>query len=465
MISVSLIIFAFFINAFYQGDEWEKTYGGDGIDVGCSIQQTIDGYIIGGYTNSFSKDDDFDMWVLKIDSNGNEEWNATYGSNKDEECRCIRQTKNGYILVGSKRAEEESHIWVVKIDDNGNEEWNRTYGNWSMGRYIEATKDGGYIIVGWESQEIYRQSDVLLIKIDSEGNIEWSKIYEEEDYQDGIIVHETDDGYIIGGNTGFEHQKAMVIKVDRYGEIEWKRTYNGIFSSLEIVDDGYLIVGSIRKWNAWYCYTHSDIWVLKIDSMGNIEWEKSFGTFHHENGQYGEQASNGFIILGETYRVRSKSNFNIYGTWLIKIDEDSKEEWIRRIEGVSGMKVLFSHDAFILLGIRTYYNHSDACVIKMYEPALRIEAIKTSIGHIFIDARNIGSKELSNINWTIYLEGMVFCNRYMQGNISIPVNESVTIGSDTIIGIGPVSIVITIGNVAKILHFFLLGPIFLPYYL
>ena len=135
------------------GQGWTQTYGGSSSDVGSSVQQTNDGgYIITGFTESFGNGGG-DVWLIKTDSQGNEEWNQTFGGSCNDIGYSVEQTTDGgYIIVGT---------WLIKTDSEGNEEWINENIN---GNSVQQTTDGGYIITG------SYDGDVELIKTDSEGN-------------------------------------------------------------------------------------------------------------------------------------------------------------------------------------------------------------------------------------------------------------------------------------------------------
>jgi len=173
-------------------EEWNKLYGGAGNDWGRFVKQTFDGgYIITGFSESYSIGGYADAWLIKTDSAGNEIWSKTYGSTYEDFGRWVEQTaEGGYIITGSTDyyRMEKKDIWLVKTDALGNEEWNRTYGgsDYDEGYGLVKTNDGGYLIIGYTYSYGAGWSDIWLIKDSGNENPEFT-----EDNDENILSTNT----------------------------------------------------------------------------------------------------------------------------------------------------------------------------------------------------------------------------------------------------------------------------------
>ena len=155
---------------------WTNTFGGAGTERSHSVQQTADGgYILAGDTRSYGSGD-YDIWLVKTDSDGGSIWARTFGG-AEEDCGCsVRQTGDGgYIVAGYTESIGAGNfdVWLVRTDDSGDTEWSKTVGgeNLDQGRSVDLTADGGFIVAGSTYDFYAGEYNIYLIKLDSETSV------------------------------------------------------------------------------------------------------------------------------------------------------------------------------------------------------------------------------------------------------------------------------------------------------
>ncbi|KAA9356177.1 putative Ig domain-containing protein [Larkinella humicola] len=253
--------------------QWDKSFGGDEADNLWSIVTTSDGkFLLAGYSNSGDNgtktaekkgdDDAFapDFWVVKIDADGNQLWDQTYGGEYSDRLRKIVATADGnFLLAGTSSSDASppedltgktengqgnSDYWVVKINADGVKQWDKTFGGDNSDDLygLVTTADGGYVLAGY-----------------SNSNTSGDKSEDSE------------------GRTDF-----WVLKIDPTNEIDWQRTVGGpdddyCYALLATSDGGFLLGGT---WEFYYTVetpTRYDYWVVKLNADGNTQWEKKLG--------------------------------------------------------------------------------------------------------------------------------------------------------------------------------------------
>ena len=325
--------------------EWDKTFGGPGNDFAESVQQTSDGgYILAGYTESYGAGD-YDFWLVKVDSNGNKQWDKTFGGTDKENEASVQQTSDGgYIIAGNtfSYGAGSYDIWLIKTNSNGEKLWDKTFGgtNYDDARSVQQTSDGGYILAGSTESYGAGKRDVWLIKTDSNGNKQWDKTFGGTDIDWVKSVQQTSDGgYILAGSTfsyGAGDGDVWLIKIDSNGNKQWDKTFGGTefdkaFSVQQTSDSGYILIGETESYGAG----DDDIWLIKTDSNGNKQWDKTFGGASLDFASSVQQTSDGgYILIGST---------ELYGAgeddlWLIKIKGKQKEPSVP----VPGFGVIFA---------------------------------------------------------------------------------------------------------------------------
>ena len=310
-------------------EQWNRTFGGSGYDYGRAVQQTSDGgYIIVGSTWS-DGNGNYDIWLIKTDNNGNEQWSKTFGGEQsDSGNSMLRTSDGGYIIIGSTRSYGSGGVdaWLIKTDNNGNEQWNKTYGGIENddGTSIKQTSDGGFLIGGSTDSYGKYPSDIWIIKINKTGNILWNRTFGGENGEYCYSIQETSDkGFIIVGRTTsfcVGDEDIWLIKTDKFGNKQWDRHFGEVgksangYSVHQTIDSGYIITGQIEPMGDHFV----DIWLIKTGSSGNMEWNRTFGGRQNEFGYSVIQISDGsYIVVGTT---------NSFGhgkgdVWLIKTND------------------------------------------------------------------------------------------------------------------------------------------------
>jgi len=329
---LKLILFLFLISdpsSFSQTPsiQWQHCYGGSAGESSNELICTQDGgYLIAG--NSLSGNGDVtgnhgnsDAWFLKIDSLGNVIWQKCIGGSNWDIGVSVKEDSLGYVVMGSTGSNDfdingnhnpntTTDIWVARLDINRNILWSKCYGGTlhELGSDIQRTYDGGYIISGSTNSidgdvsgfhYSPTETDIWIIKIDSIGNIEWQKcfggteadnVYSIKQLPDSnyILLGFTvsNDGDVIGALGGGD---VWLMKISySNGAIIWQRCLGGLAGeigySLSLCNDGGFLIactahGNSGEVSGWHQsqFGWSDIWIAKIDSLRNIEWESCFG--------------------------------------------------------------------------------------------------------------------------------------------------------------------------------------------
>ncbi len=286
--------------------QWEKTFGNDEYDAGkVLIELSDEGYLLGGFTVSSTEPEE-DMWIIKVDKTGKTQWSKTFGGNQREFLYDMISLSNGsFLLVGETNTygSGSQDVWLVKIDKDGDLLWDHTYGlsgsGTERGYSIIQASGNSFIIVGMTNSQ--DDSNIWIIKIDETGTILWDKTYGGNGADYGKrIISSIDGGFVIAGTTGKTGSFDMwLIKIDSFGDKEWSRTYGnegseGASSVIQTKDGGYAIVGSIED-----SFSSSDLILLKTDSNGIQEWNLTYGTeYSNEAKSVIETESSEFLIAG-----------------------------------------------------------------------------------------------------------------------------------------------------------------------
>ncbi len=356
--------------------EWEKSFGGTDHDFGYEIQQTSDGgYIISGRSDSNDGDlqgnnGGFDIWVIKLDFQGNLEWQKNYGGSENESTSTIIQTTDGGYIIGSGSSSIDGDVggnngvtdaWVVKLDVDGNIEWEQNYGgtNNESVKSLQQTTDGGFIFAATTTSEdgdvggnngIF---DFWVVKLGNEGNIEWEQNLGGSGVDAAESIQQTiDGGYIVvgtstsnngdvGENNG--NDDCWITKLDIEGNIEWGKVYGGsekeyAYAIQQTPDEGYIIAGGSYSTDGDVGGNNGDVdyWILKLDSFGNLHWEKNYGGSNSDRAEDIKLTSDGgYIVTGWSASDDGDVGGNKGGfdCWVLKLGITGTIDWQKNYGG------------------------------------------------------------------------------------------------------------------------------------
>ena len=323
---------------------WTKTFGGTNIDIGHCAEQTSDGgYIITGYTRSYGTMSGRNVLLIKTNENGVQQWINGYGGNNDDEGYSVKQTTDGgFIIAGHTKSFGSGlkDVYLVKINSSGSMQWSKTFGGAQddEGYSIQLTTNGGFIIAGVTSSSGAGSRDMLLIKTDSLGNVIWQKTHGGMG-SDGawFVQNTTDGGYILTGWTysygpGYVGN-AWLVKTDSLGNQQWNKFFGGTdadrgYCVQQTSDGGYVLTGYTASSGAGLY----DMLLIRTDSAGNAEWQKTFGGSGRDYGQSVQQTfDGGYIVTGYTLSFGAGGD----DLWLVKTNMNGVEEWNKTYGGTA----------------------------------------------------------------------------------------------------------------------------------
>jgi len=311
---------------------WWKTFGGDGGDLGRAVVAVDDGYVITGSTTSIGSGAD-DIFLLKIDTLGNMLWEYAYGGPASEQGNAlVAAPDGGFVIAGSTKSSGAGgmDVCLIKTDAAGNWLWERTFGgeNFETAQGLATTADGGYILTGWTSSFYATMSEVYVIKTDESGNLQWQRTYGGSWAEEGAgIIQTADGGYIVAGQTesfGAGEDDIYVIKTDEFGNVEWEKTHGGAGNdwaeAIVAADDGgYVMAG----WTGSFGSGGFDAMLLKINGSGNSVWWKAYGRAEYDAGNALAKTADGGYVLGG-YLGLAGGGADAY---LVKVDGSGNILW------------------------------------------------------------------------------------------------------------------------------------------
>jgi hypothetical protein len=355
-----LNVFLFSFNAFAQ-ITFEKQYGDSLNENLLSVKQTSDGgYIAIGHT-LITGNNDQDVYILKTNSLGDKIWSKYFSWSLLDIGKSIVETNDGYVLTGSStglNANGKENIFLIKLDLNGDSIWGKTY----LSNLAEAsedlikTNDGGFLISGSKFVSPPFKRDLYIIKTNNLGDTLWTRTIGGSKVEFGYSVQQTQDGgYIVGGSstsTGAGGSDGYLVKIDSSGNTLWSKTFGGmqndVFQSVKQTrDGGYILGGRTDSYGAG----GSDLYLLKTDSTGTEEWFKYWGGLNSDRGNSVTPLQDGGYMLAGYINNETTSLNELYA---VRTDGNGDTLWTKNYSGnglAMGYAVIQTNDdGFLLAG-------------------------------------------------------------------------------------------------------------------
>lgn len=425
--------------------EWENNFGGTAYDQVYDVVTTNDScYVAISYTESADNDVSIsngigDFWVTKFTKTGNLIWEKNYGGSSIDFPRSIASTfDGGFILLGYTYSLDidvtanhgGSDIWVIKIDSLGNIEWEESVGGSAtdFGISIVQTSDSTYIFTGSSYSadgDIPEHigstdfADLIVGKMDSLGNLLWLKVYGWFDDDGGADIIETADGdFLVCGITVVEGDDVWdyyLLKLDADGNFLWEKNYGGsgydyAKALIETPDKNIIITGECWSQDGdvegHHGSDYSDMWTIMVDSVGNIIWQNSLGGSGADIGNDMIYCSDGTVVIAGISTTQNDGDVTghiappLYSNqWIVKLDSNGLIKWEKCLGGSSGERanaILRSSDSvFIIAGdsrsndydVSNHYFSDpvtpDAWILKIYENCTQLKYYRDADGDTY----------------------------------------------------------------------------------
>jgi uncharacterized repeat protein (TIGR01451 family) len=364
----------FFVSTYLQAQpttQWQQGFGGTGGDEVFSTSATRDGgYVMLGRSNSTNgsvtgNHGGTDYWLVKTNATGILQWEKSYGGTGDDRGYSVTQTSDGgYIMVGMSASNNGDvtgnhgggslpyDVWVVKTDSLGTIQWQKCYGGTGQdyGTCILETSSGNYVVYGVTLSSDgdvvgnHGTSDEWVFKLDATGNLLWQRCY-------GGTMNEGTNAYDFG-------RKSLV----------------------STNDGGYFITGCSSSNDGDVTGHHTgpgtlpagdfDAWAIKIDSMGAIQWQQSYGGTGFDRGRSGFQtADGGYIFSAQSTSTDDDVTGHIQvagavqpteNTWVVKLDAAGNIQWQKIVSFGLGDYIAPTNDGGYIVGIKQFLIKLDA---------------------------------------------------------------------------------------------------------
>jgi hypothetical protein len=315
---------------------WARTFAAVLDEFPFSIIETKDrSLIVAGSTGSFSPAGTDDIWLIKINPEGNIIWQKKYGDDSMESVKSIYPTSDGgCILLGTilKIGSCCTDLWVLKLDKFGNIEWQKTYGGveYEEAGSVQQTKDGSYVVVG-TTGSFGVNVDIWIIRLDGQGNIIWQNAYGTSGVEFAYSVTATKkNGYIVAGNIApCGLVDSLVFRLDSSGNVLWSKSFSAagndwVYAIDHASGGNYIVFGTTDSTPIGT----TDFWALQMNRRGKVLWQRQYGTVDYESGASLKRTSDGGHVFVGTRADATSDNIA-----LVKLDPEGHASVLKNFGG------------------------------------------------------------------------------------------------------------------------------------
>lgn len=326
--------------------EWSRSFGGFARDVGHTVIECYEGGIaVAGSTHTYGMGSS-DLWLLRTNGTGHPIWNQSYGGTEWDECFDLVECNDGGFAIAGETlsfGNGGTDVILVKTDILGNEVWMKTFGGPEddKGSSIVRCNDGGYAISATTYSFGAGSSDMWFIRTDRHGQLIWNKTFGRpyEEVANSVILCR-DGGFLLVGKTQiavYDPGTLFLVRLDMHGNQIWNKTsrssssyYGEGWSAVECSDGGFGVIGRMHTANPDDLY---DIWFLRFDSNGQIQWSRKHGGTELSialGGYSVRECDDGGFVMAGKFGYQSSPN----DIWLCRTDADGDVLWSVNYQGI-----------------------------------------------------------------------------------------------------------------------------------
>ncbi len=367
---LSVLALVFFSNAQTLQIVNQYVFGGDFYDSPRDAIRINNNTVIGGVSMSENSGDKtsmsfggLDAWILSLDNNNAINWQKSFGGVADDYLVKIIESSGGDLLVGSHTisgvngnktapSKGQNDFWLIKIDGQGNEIWQKSYGGSGDDILLDMIElsDGSVMLIGHSDSPISGdktvdsngQFDFWIVKIDGNGNVIWDKAYggNLNDFAEAVTIDENEDIYISGrSNSPVSGDKTediygfydiWILKIDSNGNILWEKTLGGdgidLTGNLIYSDNSIYILGNsvsdVSGTKSEPSRGLFDVWITKMSQNGIVLMDKTYG------GNDSDQVINSILTSSGELVLACVTSSDVSGEVQIPTNNNSTDFWI-----------------------------------------------------------------------------------------------------------------------------------------